>query len=122
MTMGISAALQDPELGYTPFTVKRTSYRRRNGSSVPTEQLISAAGCIHPGTPEMVRLLPEEERAETFIVIYTDFSLSAGANDGGVNYTAPDRIVWNNETWRVVRVKDWSMFGYNEALAVLMHE
>ena len=37
-----------------------------------------ALGCVHPGTPEMIRLLPEEERAETFIAVYTDYPLSTG--------------------------------------------
>jgi len=35
-------------------------------------------GCIHPGTPEMIQLLPEEEKAEEFIAIYTDYPLSTG--------------------------------------------
>ena len=120
--MNISSALQDPELGYTSFTVKRITYRRRNGESVPTEQLISAAGSIHPGTPEMVRLLPREEQHEEFISVYTDFALSLGRNNGGTVYSAPDRIEWNGETWRVVKVRDWSAFGYYQALAVMTHE
>ena len=118
----LSTALTDPEMGYGPFTVKRTTYRRRNGDSVPTEQTVSAMGCIHPGTPEMVRLLPEEERKETFIVIYTDFALSTGENGGGTTYTVPDRIEWNGGVWRVVKVRDWAAFGYYMGMAVMMHE
>ena len=67
----------------------------------------------------MIQLLPEEERHETFIAIYTDFALSLGS-DHGSTYTGPDRIYWNGETWRVVRVRDWAMFGYYQALAVKM--
>ena len=120
--MDVSAALTDPDLGFTAFNVQRTTYRRQNGSSVPSDQTLPASGCIHPGTPEMVQLLPEEERHEDFIAIYTDFALKLGENGGGATYTAPDRIVWNGETWRVVRVRDWSMFGYYQGLAVKMHE
>ena len=119
--MDVSAALTDPELGFTAFSVKRILYRRQNGTSVPTEQTLPASGCIHPGTPEMIQLLPEEERHEEFIAIYTDFALSLGS-DHGSSYTGPDRIHWNDETWRVVRVRDWAMFGYYQALAVLLHE
>ena len=36
----LSTALTDPEMGYGPYTVKRTTYRRRNGDSVPTEQTV----------------------------------------------------------------------------------
>ena len=119
--MDVSAALTDPELGFTGFTVLRTTYGRQNGTSVPSVQTLDASGCIHPGTPEMIRLLPEEERHETFIAIYTDFALSLGS-DHGSTYTGPDRIRWNGETWRVVRVRDWAMFGYYQALAVMLQE
>ena len=56
-------------------------------------------GCIHPGTPEMLQLLPEEEKNETFIAIYTDYPLSTGIpEDVGVSFTAPDRVHWNGQT------------------------
>ena len=120
--MDVSAALTDPDLGFTAFTVQRTTCRRQNGSSVPSVRTLPAFGCIHPGTPEMVQLLPEEERHEEFIAVYTGFALSLGENDGGTAYTVPDRILWNGETWRVIRVRDWSVFGYYPALAVKMNE
>jgi hypothetical protein len=78
-------------------------------------------GCIHPGTPEMIRLLPEEEREEQFIAIYTDYASSTGTPEStGASFMGPDRIHWNNQTWRVVRVRDWQMFGYYQAYAVRM--
>ena len=120
--MDLLPALADPELGFTAFTVLRTTYSLQDGTSVPEVQTLPASGCIHPGTPEMVQLLPEEERTEEFIAVYTDFPLSTGENDGGAAYTVPDRILWNGETWRVVQVKDWSMFGYCQGLAVKTHE
>ena len=120
--MDVSAALTDPDLGFTAFTVQRIMYRLQNGESVPSVQTLPASGCIHPGTPEMVQLLPEEERHEEFIAVYTGFALSLGENNGGTAYTVPDRILWNGETWRVIRVRDWSVFGYYQALAVKMNE
>ena len=120
--MDLSPDLTDPELGFTGFSVLRTSYRRENGGSVPSEETLPASGCVHPGTPEMVQLLPEEERHEEFIAVYTDFPLSLGENGGGETYSTPDRILWNGAVWRVVRVRDWSMFGYYQGLAVKMHE
>ena len=120
--MDVMSALTDPDLGFTAFSVLRTSYRRENGGSVPSEETLPASGCVHPGTPEMVQLLPEEERHEEFIAVYTDFALSLGENGGGETYSTPDRILWNGAVWRVVRVRDWSMFGYYQGLAVKMHE
>ena len=120
--MQITEAITDPELGFTSFSVQRTTYRRQNGTSVPSAQTLAASGSIHPGTPEMIQLLPEEERNEEFIAIYTDFALSLGENDGGATYTTRDRILWNGETWRVVKVRSWEMFGYYQCLAVKMRE
>ena len=120
--MDLSFVLSDPALGFTAFSVRRTSYRRENGKSVPTEETLPASGCIHPGTPETVRLLPEEEQHEDFIAVYTGFALSTGENDGGETCSTPDRILWNGETWRVVSVRNWGMFGYVQGLAVRMHE
>ena len=122
--MDLTSALTDPELGFTAFSVQRTTYRRQNGTSVPTLQTLSVSGCIHPSTPEMLQLLPEEERAEEFIAIYTDYALSTGTPEasGVSSFTGPDRIHWNGQTWRVVRVRDWGAFGYYQAYAVLLHE
>ena len=36
--MNITSVLFDPELGYTGFIVQRTTYRRQDGSSVPSNQ------------------------------------------------------------------------------------
>ena len=79
---------------------------------------MAASGCIHPGSPEMIQLLPEEDRSEDFIAVYTDFTLSLGENDGGITYTTPDRIVWNGQTWRLVHLKDWPTFNYYQGVAV----
>ena len=121
--ISLTPALTDPDLGFTGFTVQRTTYRRQDGTSLPAVQTLPASGCIHPGTPEMVQLLPEEERAEEFIAVYTDYALSTGTPEStGASFIGPDRIHWNNRTWRVVRVRDWQMFGYYQAYAVLMDE
>ena len=72
----------------------------------------------------MLQLLPEEERNEAFIAIYTDYPLSTGTPEGSgaSSFTAADRIHWSGRTWRVVRVRDWQMFGYYQSYAVLLHE
>ena len=119
----ISSVLFDPELGCTAVTVERiTCIRSREGitSRSRTEQ---ATGCVHPGTPEMLSLLPQEERQETFIVIYTDYALSTGTSgEDGVSFDAPDRIHWNGQAWRVVKVRNWQGFGYVQAWAVRIRE
>ena len=121
--MNITDAIFDPELGCTAFTVERITYTRTRAGTTSRSVTAQAMGCIHPGTPEMIQLLPEEEREEQFIAIYTDYALSTGTPEAaGASFIAPDRIHWGGRTWRVVRVRDWEMFGYYQAYAVLMQE
>jgi len=122
--MDITSAVFDPELGCTAFTVERITYTRSRGGTTSRSTTAQALGCIHPGTPEMLQLLPEEEKTDEFIVIYTDYALSTGTPEGSgaSSFTGPDRIHWNGKTWRVIRVRDWQTFGYYQAYAVLMQE
>ena len=122
--MDITSAIFDSELGCSAFTVERITYTRTRAGTTSRSEMTQAMGCIHPGTPEMIQLLPEEEREEQFIAIYTDYPLSTGVSEdsGASSFTGPDRVLWNNQTWRVVRVRDWQMFGYYQAYAVLMRE
>ena len=121
--MDISSVLFDPELGCTAFTVERITCTRSREGTTSCSRTIQATGCIHPGTPEMLKLLPEEEKQETFIVIFTDYVLSTGdPGEDGASFDAPDRIHWNGQTWRVVKVRDWQGFGYMQAWAVRMRK
>ena len=122
--MDITSAILDPELGCTAFTVERITYTRSRTGTTSRTVTAQGLGCIHPGTPEMLQLLPEEEREEQFIAIYTDYALSTGTPEsfGASSFTAPDRVRWAGKTWRVVRVRDWRTFGYYQAYAVLMQE
>ena len=122
--MELLSAIFDPELGCTAFTVERITYTRSRAGTTSRTTSVQAQGCIHPGTAEMLQLLPEEEKNETFIVIYTDYPLSTGTPEdhGAVSFTGPDRIHWNGQTWRAVRVRGWEMFGYYQAYAVQINE
>ena len=113
-------AITDPELGAVTFQVDRTIYRRTHGELIPVRRTTTATGCIHPGPPELMQLMPEETRAERFIVIYTSLPLSAGVNEAGTTFQAADQVHYGERVWRVVRVRDWMQFGYVQALAVLV--
>lgn len=119
--MDLTPAFMDPELGCSAFTVERLLFTRGASGVTSRARTFQALGCVQPGTPEMLQLLPEEERQEEFISVYTDFALSLGA-DHGASYTGPDRLRWDGETWRVVRVRDWRNLGYCQALAVKLRE
>ena len=121
--MDISSAIFDPELGCTAFTVERITYTRSRSGTTSRSVTVQALGCIHPGTPEMIQLLPEEEKKEEFIAIYTDYALSIGTPEasGASSFTGADRVHWAGKTWRVVRVRDWQNFGYYQAYAIRMN-
>ena len=75
--MRITDAVLDPELGCTAFTVERITLTRTPSGTVFHSEKTPARGCVHPGTPETLRLLPEEEKAETFIAVYSCWPWSA---------------------------------------------
>ena len=121
--MEIGNAILDPELGCTVFSVERNTYTRSREGTISVSRIEQASGCIYPGTAEVLKLLPEEEKSATYIVIYTDYVLSTGTSeDAGVSFVGADRIHWNGQFWRVVKVRDWSAFGYVQALAVKLEE
>ena len=121
--MDIASALFDSELGSVSFTVERITYIRSREGTTSRSVTEQARGCIHPGMAEALKLLPEEEKNEQFIVIYTDYTLSTGTSeDAGASFIGADRIHWNGQTWRVVKMRDWSAFGYVQAYAVLLQE
>ena len=122
--MDISSAIFDSELGCSAFTVERIKYTRSRDGTTSRGTTAQGLGCIHPGTPEMMQLLPEEEKTDQFIAIYTDFPLSTGTPEGeaGASFVAADRVHWGGKAWRIVRVRDWSSFGYYQAYAVEINE
>lgn len=120
--MNISALLSSPGLGAASFTVERSAIRRCKGAAVKTSSvLIPTVGCIQPGRAEQAAMLPEEDRREEFIVIYTSFPLCLGENRGRV-YHPPDRIHWNDRTWRLAALEPWSVFRFCKGTAVLVPE
>ena len=99
--MDITSAIMDPELGCSAFTVERLTYTRTSSGTSSRSQTWQAMGCVHPGTPEMIQLLPEEERHEEFIAIYTDFALSLGEE----HLRNCIRSLWKRMQWSLASVR-----------------
>ena len=120
--LDVTAILSDPELGGTTFTVERIVYGRSGGEAAPKAVTrFTVTGCVHPGTPEQLQQLPEEDRHEEFIVIYAPDVFSLGMNHG-VTFSGPDRILWNDRVWRLVKMKPWTAFGFVQGFAVLIDQ
>lgn len=121
--MDVSEAFLDPELGCTSFQIERITYISGRTGTTKTSSVVQALGSIHPGTPEMIQLLPEEDRGKVFISVYTNTEMSTGtANENSNRYRGADRITWNSKTWRVVKTRNWINFGLYQAMAVEMNE
>ena len=118
--LDVASILNDPELGSTTFTVERTVYKRAAGEvTALARSTFPVTGCVHPGSPEQLQQLPEEDRHEEYIVVYCPPVLSLGENHE-ITYTRPDRILWGGKTWRLVRLKPWTAFGFVQGVAVLV--
>ena len=118
----INSLLFDPELGSVSFTVERTVYKRDKAeTTLISKATTTAVGVIHPAAVEEIQPKPGEDIHEEYIAVYTNYTLSAGESFGR-SFTAPDRIHWNGNTYRVTRARSWPQFHYCQALAVLLHE
>lgn len=118
--MNLSRVVRSQALGAAPFIIERNAYLHQVPRAVVDySQQIMANGVIYPGNAEMIEQLPEEHKHDEFIVVFCDVHLSLGVKDGE-RFTAPDRIHWNDQVWRLVRILNWGWHGYWEGLAVLL--
>ena len=110
--MDILNAIMDPELGGSAFTVERLTYTRTAEEMTSRSATYQAMGCVHPGTPEMIQLLPEEERHEEFIAIYTDFALYLGSDHGSTYAEQIGQTIYNTAERYLIRTmrNAWSNY------------
>ncbi|TNV90819.1 hypothetical protein C5H24_11065 [Xylella fastidiosa] len=62
---------------------------------------------IHPVTPDDVQLLPEGQRYFPSKKIMSQHALCVG-----------DLVRYQDTTWRIVQLSDWSEYGYYHGIAV----
>ncbi len=119
----IVSAITDPELGAVPMIIQRAVYRKNTGEKEQvSEEEFEIFGSVHPAKMSDLALLPEEYRSETVLVIHSPIPLTLGGPLDDLRFTAPDRILCQQQTWQVIAVKDWSAFGFCKAFAVLRKE
>lgn len=111
----VSELMDDPEF-CTDFQLRRISGAFQdegewvNGSPVILERL----GAIHPASASQLKLLPEGERRDFTIAVYSDQDILMADGTG----IQSDVVIWKGKTFRVAYSKDWSDNGYWFALAV----
>lgn len=79
---------------------------------------IPGYGVVQPSTPEELEQVPEGDRVKGMVtfhssqVIYETNRVGIGNVDEGTS----DTILWNNQTYRIVKVFPWQDFGYYKAM------
>ena len=121
-TMDLSMVLQTPEFMDEFKVIRRIQGTNINGEPyvVSTEtytgRRLSCIGvCVPSGQNDLVRVDAYEAQNKSLQVI-TKFRLQGAAQEPAVGLTPqvqflPDLVVWNNATYVVRDVEDWSRIG-----------
>ena len=108
----------DPEMIAADFRIIRKTWTQEDGVPMLTDlEEISALGIIHPAQPDSLALFPEEERHGPVYLIHSTEPLSLGESRGDT-WVAPDEILWEDQTFRVIQVRDWQAYGFWKAWAI----
>lgn len=105
--------LSDPTLGSQHFTIIRKTGAWQSGRFVlDVAQNIPAIGIIQPSGSESLSMIPEGEKREGMVVIYTktEIHLTEGSE-------VSDNVEWRGEMYKVLRIDRWQDYGFNIAYA-----
>lgn len=111
--MILSHLLSARSLGAAPFTVYRRTGAWTRGTFAASESPVFALGVIQPAGADALDQLPEGDRMQSAVTVYTAFPLYEAAQD-----QPADEIEWRGARYRVVRVTRWDAYGYTQAVAV----
>lgn len=111
----ISELLSDPDF-VTEFTLKTTGgYRDEGGEWIEQQVATDSSGVVQPAASKDTAFLPDGDKWRQVIKVWSISKITP------VNKDTPklgDKIVWNGKQHRVVNIKDWSQYGYWQAMAV----
>ena len=111
--MTLTRLLRAPALGAGPFTVYRHPGEWARGAFETKEEKIEAIGVVQPTGKDALEQLPEGDRLQEAIAVFTETELTPGGAD-----QAADEIEWRGARYRVASVRRWDAFGYCQAVAV----
>ena len=111
----MSELLSDPDF-VTSFELSISTGRRvRGGEWIESFITETRIGVIQPSSQKDTQYLKEGDKNKLAIRVYSDQSLSA--SDKNVPKLG-DKVKWNNKSYRIASFKDWSQYGYWQALAL----
>lgn len=97
-----------------PLTLKRIKQSIIDGDSVKTEEIINFQGVFQPLRDDQLQFKPEGQRSWSWYWIH--------AKAGTLNLQTQDKIEFNNVKYKVMSVKDYSLYGYIEYQVILDYE
>lgn len=114
----VSELLTDPDFCQPgAITITRLEGRNVDGYFQTTPSSFETIGIIRPASTEDIKMLPEGDRVEGMIIIYTSVQLfgtrKAQPNAGGLS----DEVTWQGENYKVVQAANYSQFGYYKSMA-----
>lgn len=111
----MSELLTDPDF-VTDFTVFIAGgHYERGGVWVETLTPENRRGVIQPAAPKDTQYLVDGDKSRQVIKVWSSEYLST--SDERVPKLG-DKLTWHGDEHRIVHVKDWSQYGYWQALAV----
>ena len=111
---------RDREHGCQALFICRKICFTKNGKEIWTRFSDSSISIVHAGTSKNRYMLPEENREDDFIIVYTLCDLSEEKRPDEHHYVLADVIEPSpgRTKWCVVRSKHWKDYGFYQAVAV----
>lgn len=97
-----------------PLTLKRIKQSIVDGDSVKTEENINFQGVFQPLRDDQLQFKPEGQRSWSWYWIH--------AKAGTLNLQTQDKIEFQGTRYKVMSVKDYSLYGFIEYQVILDYE
>lgn len=97
-----------------PLSLKKIKQTIVDGDAVKTEETIYFQGVFQPFREEQLQSKPEGQRSWAWYWIH--------AKAGTLNLSTQDKIIFNEVRYKVMAVKDYTLYGYIEYQIVADYE
>lgn len=97
-----------------PLSLKKIKQSIVDGDAVKTEETIHFQGVFQPLKDEQLQSKPEGQRSWSWYWIH--------ARSGTLNLNTQDKIIFENKRYKVMAVKDYSLYGYIEYQVIRDYE
>lgn len=109
-TIDVSELITDPDFAQS-FSLVRTTGEYINGRWTETlEETLTRTGVISPASAKELRQLPEADRVEGTISIFTK-EIMYITSDAGTELRSSDKVLWKSHYYKIISVENWSDWG-----------